>query len=128
MMTGVERSRGFTLFEVLVALSVAAIALTAAVKLVGFYVRNSAEIQERLYAHWAAGNVLVSAQLTTPWPDTGTDDGDIELAGREWRWRIAVTETPFAAVRRVEVQVFDDRDAEQYITRLSGYVGENSPW
>ena len=50
--------RGFTLFEVLVALAIAAVVLSAAVKLVGLYVGNSARIQERLYGHWAASNLL----------------------------------------------------------------------
>ena len=121
-------ARGFTLFEVLVALSVAAVALTAAVKVVGLFVSNSARIQERLYAHWAAANVLSTVQLETPWPDTGQRDGEAELVGHEWHWRTAVTETPYGAVRRVEVQVFADEADDERLSRLAGYVGENTRW
>ena len=123
-----EPDPGFTLFEVLVALAVAAVALTAAVQLIGTYVSNSAKIQERIYAHWAASNLLVTGQLDSPWPDVGVDDGQIALAGREWHWRKAVAETPFAGVRRVEVQVFSDAFDEDHVARLSGYVGEKTHW
>lgn len=123
-----RRIRGFTLFEVLVALSVAAVALAAAVKVTGLFVSNSARIQERLYAHWAAANVLSNVQLETPWPDTGTKEGEAELVGHEWHWRTAVTETPYSAVRRVEVQVFADAGDDDYLSRLAGYVGENTRW
>ena len=57
--------RGFTLFEVLVALAIAAVVLSAAVKLVGLYVGNSARIQERLYGHWAASNLLHAPEAMT---------------------------------------------------------------
>lgn len=123
-----DRHGGFTLFEVLVALAVAAVALTAATQVVGLYVSNSARIQERIYAHWAASNLLVTSWLDTPWPDVGVQEGEIDLAGHDWHWRKAVVDTPFDTVRRVEVQVFVDAAADDYVTRLSGYVGEKVRW
>ena len=119
---------GFTLLEVLVALVVAAVALSASIKLIGLYAGNSARIQERLYAHWAASSVLVDSQLLEPWPDIETSDGEIRLAERDWFWRKSVTDTPYPGVRRVEVQVFFEEQDRDYITRLTGYLGENSPW
>ena len=127
-MQRIDRNLGFTLFEVLIALAVAAVALTAAVQLIGFYVGNSAGIQERVYAHWAASNLLVSGQLDDPWPDVGVENGEIELAGHDWHWRKAVVETPYATVRRVEVQVFSDAASDDFVARLSGYVGETVRW
>jgi general secretion pathway protein I len=128
MTLSIERNRGFTLFEVLVALAVAAVALTAAVHLIGVYVANSAKIQERVYAHWVASNLLVASQLDDPWPDVGIKDGETTLGAHDWRWRRAVAETPFATVRRVEYQVFSTAGADDAAARLSGYVGEKVRW
>lgn len=128
MTLSTERNRGFTLFEVLVALAVAAVALTAAVQLIGLYVVNSAKIQERVYAHWVASNLLVASQLDSPWPDVGVEEGETTLGGHVWRWRRAVAETPFATVRRVEFQVFSTAGVDDYVARLSGYVGEKVRW
>lgn len=119
---------GFTLLEVLVALVVAAVSLSASVKLIGLYAGNSAEIQERLYAHWAASTVLVNSQLLEPWPDIETSDGEVRFAERDWFWRKSVTDTPYPGIRRVEVQIFVDEQDQDYVTRLSGYLGENSQW
>jgi general secretion pathway protein I len=125
-MTG--RERGFTLLEVLVALAVAAVALSAAVSVVGLYVSNSARIQERIYAHWAASTVLVNGQLLEPWPDTEVSEGAVSFGGRNWFWRKSVAETSYDGVRRIEVQVFPDEDDDEPVTRLTGYAAEHSPW
>lgn len=128
MKMAIRVDKGFTLFEVLVALVVAAVALSASVKLIGQYAGNSARIQERLYGHWAASNLLVNGQLAEAWPDTDTTDGEIRFAGRDWFWRRLVTDTPYAGVRRVEVQLFFEEQDQEYVTRMAGYSGEDSPW
>lgn len=127
-MKGAERSAGFTLLEVLVALTVAAVALAAGMKLIGVYVADSAEVQQRLYAHWAAGNVLLESQLEDAWPKTGADEGTTELMGREWSWQRTVSETPFETVRKIEVRIFEFKGDEEPISRAIGYVGENVRW
>jgi len=123
-----DRAPGFTLFEVLMALAIAAVALAGLGRLIGVYVNTSAEVQARLYGHWVASNQIVIGALENPWPKAGASDGESELAGHRWEWRQEVGESTFAQVRRIEIQVFDRPEAEDYVTRLAGYVGENSPW
>lgn len=120
--------KGFTLLEVLVALTVAGVALAALMKIIGVYVSDSADIQQRIYAHWAASNVLMEGMFATPWPGMGTDTGSTTLAGHEWSWQRTVTETPYDVMRKVEIRVFGGRDGEQPIARVIGYAGEEVSW
>ena len=127
-MVRAERARGFTLLEVLVALAIASIALTSAIKVIGIFVGNSARLQERIYAHWAAENVFVEGQIEKPWPESGTEKGEIELVGRVWYWRKTVTETQYSPMRRIEIEILDRADDKDYVARLVGYAGENVKW
>lgn len=127
-MSRAERAKGFTLLEVLVALTVASVALAAMMQLIGTYVSGSAHLGQRLYAHWAASNVLIEGQLERPWPDVGSDSGSTSLGGREWSWRRDVSKTPYEAMRKVEVKVFEDASDGEPIARVIGYVGEQVQW
>ena len=121
-------SRGFTLIEVLIALTVAGIALASAIKITGQYAGNLAAIQERVYGHWTAMNRVVDIQLRQKWPETGLKRGEDSISGVPVFWRAAVFDTSYERVRRIELQVFRHEDDEEYMTRLNSYIGRESSW
>ncbi|MEO5376571.1 MAG: type II secretion system minor pseudopilin GspI [Magnetococcus sp. DMHC-6] len=96
---------GFTLIEVLVALVVLAVALSALVEASGNYTHNAAYLQERTLAHWVAMNQVVEQQ-TTGKGAVEILKGEEEMAGRKWFWTVTISETPEPAVRRLNVAVF----------------------
>jgi general secretion pathway protein I len=99
------RRTGFTLLEVLVALAVIAVALTAVMQNFGQGVDIVVALRERTTALWIAQNRLANHYVAHDWPAADTSEGTTDMAGREWRWREQVTTTPDADVRRVEIEV-----------------------
>ena len=116
-----DTRRGFTLIEVLVALAVVAIALTAVMHGFGQSIDTTSALRERTLALWVAQNRLAMHYTVHDWPTPETTEGTADMAGREWRWREQVATTPDADVRRVEIEVrvAPDREAA---ARLIGFL------
>ncbi len=130
-------NRGFTLLEVLVAMVVLALSLGAVIQTVGGYTLNLAYLRDRTFAEWVAHNQLVTTllegRLEGRWPSIGQQKGDVEypesttdVAGREWRWIMKVTQTPEEDLRRLDIEVFAlNADEDQpALASLSGFMGK----
>jgi len=115
--------RGFTLLEVLVALAVVAIALTAAVTAAGQDARNVALLRDRTLAHWVAMDRIAEAQLSDDWPAVGKREGDTVMAEQEWHWTLAVSATDDDDVRRLDVEVRHTPREERAIASMIAYLG-----
>lgn len=116
-------ARAFTLLEVLVALAVVAIALTAAVTAAGQDARNVALLRDRTLAHWVAMDRVAEAQLSDDWPGVGKREGDTVMAGQEWHWTLAVSATDDDDVRRLDVEVRHTPREERALTSMIAYLG-----
>jgi len=112
---------GFTLVEVLVALAVIAIALTAVMRSFGQGVDTTIALRERSIALWVAQNRLATHHIAHSWPSPDTSGGTVEMAGREWRWREVVATTPDADIRRIEIEIRAAPDREA-LARLVGFL------
>ena len=78
--------RGFTLIEMLVALSVFSLAALALIRLQGYTTRNAAELELRVVAQSVVRNRGVEI-LTDPRPPAlGKSSGEEENGGLQWAW------------------------------------------
>lgn len=98
-------SAGFTLVEILVALAVLAIALTATARALGNAVDTTASLRERTLARWVAEDRLAEIELKNEWPVLDTKEGDATMGGRKFHWIQETGVTPVAKLRRVVVGV-----------------------
>jgi len=106
---GDDRAAGFTLLEVMIALTVVAIAF---VGLLGLHNRNLALVgrdQDMTQATLLARQFITEMELIEQFPDLGTSNGEFNNAPG-FRWERDVTETPLPDVREVHLRViWDDR-------------------
>ena len=94
---------GFTLIEMLVALSVFSLAALAMVNLQAFSVRTTATLSDSALAWQVAQNLAVERLSDPRAPAVGTEQGELENGGRKWRW--TVTTEPIDDVRFVRMAV-----------------------
>jgi general secretion pathway protein I len=117
------RQEGFTLVEVMVALSIAALGLAAVAASVSQMVDAATTMQERSYANWIALNKITELRLANVVPEVNSTSGQIEYAGVEWHWRATVSETGVENLFRVDVVVSDIGEEELFRT-VTGFIGE----
>ncbi len=111
--------RGFTLIEVLIAMTIAAVALMAAIRATASLAVNSADLRARTLAQWSAENRLAQIRIAKEWPTLGRRQFDCSQANVTLVCREDVFQTPNPLFRRVEIGVF----AEDGAFRLARLVG-----
>ncbi|MCL4184345.1 MAG: type II secretion system minor pseudopilin GspI [Burkholderiaceae bacterium] len=113
-------ARGFTLIEVLIAMTIAAVALMAAIRATGSLAVNGADLRNRTLAQWSAENRLAQIRISSEWPNPGRRQYDCSQASVVLLCREDVIQTPNPLFRRVEVSVFDEHGSFR-LARLVGF-------
>jgi len=117
------KNKGFTLIEVLIALVILAIALTAVYKSISYNIEDTSYIEDKAIAQWVAMNVIARAQTkiinTTP---SLTLTGTTEMRNKIWYWKISEKVTPGDPyVAELDTQVSDKMQG-QPLVKLTGYL------
>jgi general secretion pathway protein I len=123
----VKAARGFTLVEILVALAILAIALTAGMRALTQATDSATALKARTLALWIAQDRLAAAQIATPWPALGGYKGEAQQAGGTFVWQASVTTTPNPAFRRIEIVVAEPHAPDYALARLTGFLGNPEP-
>jgi general secretion pathway protein I len=122
-----SRSAGFTLIEVLVALAVIALGLTAVIKALGEYTYAANYMRQKTLASWIATNKLTEIAIAPTWPALGDYDEDVEFARQQWRCAIEVSETAVMNLRRVDVSVSLLGKPDVVVHKVSALIEQPAP-
>jgi general secretion pathway protein I len=112
-------ARGFTLVEILVALTIVAIALMASIRAVGSLTQSASDLRARTLAQWSAENRLSQIRVQREYPAVGRRSYDCSQGDLPLRCQEDVFATPNQSFRRIEIQVFG-------IDGGGGGLGENA--
>jgi len=107
-MTRRDGQTGFTLLEVLVALTILAIALSALVKAAGDGARVAERLEGNSLAHMIAVDEMNRLRLSGEWPQAGSSSGQFEIGPDRWRWERDVETTESPMLRRVRLRITED--------------------
>lgn len=113
---------GFTLFEVLIALAIVAIALIAAVRAANIGTESAIDLKERTLSGWVARNRMAEHVAFRDWPQAGTNAGSETEGGMNFAWREKITSTPNPLFRRIEISVFRKSEGQHVLADLTGYL------
>ena len=121
-----QKSAGFTLIEVLVALAIIAITLAAGLRVSGAQINNTVRQNDMFRAQLCAENELVKLRLTRQLPDTGDKSFECEQAGATFNGTLRVEATPNPSFRKVDALVYQPAggDKQAYtLLKLSTLAG-----
>jgi len=121
------QQRGFTLLEILVALTVLAIALSASLAAVSQYTKQVTELKQRTIAHWVAMNEINRLRVTEAFANSGEKSGKQAMANTTWAWKYTITKPPGldtskVDMRQVTVEVTLEGE-DKILATLTGYLG-----
>ena len=97
--------RGFTLLEMLVALSIISIAALTLVRLDAYAVRTAGDLDESTMAGIVAQNRAVELWTDPSPPTIGASAGSVANAGRNWRIEQRVAKTADDSLLRIDLIV-----------------------
>lgn len=119
-----RRTGGFTLIEVLVALTIFAVGVLATLRAMGIAIGGGDEQRTRLLAGWVAQNRLAEIRVMGRFPPIGVNEGEVTMGGQRYFWREETNGTPNPLFRRVDVTIRVDKSDGHALSRLSGFAVE----
>lgn len=131
MKCSARRAPGFTLIEVLVALVIVAVGMSALMGALSSSARSVTYMQDKTFAEWVAlnkiANVRLSLQAPGQLPPTGKTTGDVDYAGRGWHWRQDIVASQVPGIERIDVKVRPKElkagDDDGWYVTVSGIAG-----
>jgi general secretion pathway protein I len=122
-----QRAGGFTLVEVLVALMIVAVGLTALMVAVNGTARTSGFLRDKTLGQWIALNRLTEVRLNVVKFGQNTDTGELDFGNRKWHYDTRYFDTSIASMKRVVVRVYlgDAKTKGNPVAQAVGFLGSS---
>ena len=116
-------TRGFTLLEVLIALSIFAICASTLIQQSGRSIRQAAYLETRTQASWIAENELERLRLSESFLPPGMQEKEIIFAKQQWFVSQEITNTTHKDLRKAVIRVREGSDPAGAFYELTGFLG-----
>lgn len=114
--------RGFTLLEVLVALVVVGLALTAVIRAGTQQAQAQGTLRSLTLATWVAGNVIEQTRIDNQPLTPSRRQGRAVMGHDDYFWEMEISATDIPGIARLEVAVFADSGRRARVTELTGFA------
>ncbi len=122
---GLMRTKlGLTLIEVLIALAILSIALTAMIKASSQTILDTLYLQNKMVANWVGMEVINETRagvIKLPMAPARVEE-ERDRLGQTWLWRGQLTITPNTHIRAIQVDVFLPQTQQPPLAHLTGYL------
>jgi len=114
---------GLTLIEVLIALAIISIALTAIIKATSQSLKSDAYLEDKTIAMWVGQQAINEARIRLLIPANKAELKKTTMLGEDWYWILTVEDTPNEKIKKILVRVYKSEDTEQTpLITLESYV------
>jgi len=126
-MKSLVAQRGLTLIEVLIALAIISIAMTAVIKATSQNIHSTHYLEQKTIAMWVSENVMNEARAHLLKEERSSHHQKLtkEMLGQTWYYQTEQEETPNPRIIKMTVKVYENEDAEENATpliELEGYI------
>jgi general secretion pathway protein I len=111
---------GFTLIELMVALTVLAIGMTAVLHTTSQAGHAGIFLKQKTIAHWVASNKAAELSINREWLEPGVTTGTETMAKQTWQWETEVRNTEVPELRLVIIRVSLDGEEKASLTTFLG--------
>lgn len=121
-----SRGKGFTLLEVLIALTVIALVLPPLLINAAERVNGIKVMEEKIIANLVAQNLVAQYRLESRLAGNRPprrEDGSELMAGRDWYWEIETEATEIENYFRLNARVGTNKDLKDPRVTVSAYLG-----
>ena len=118
-----SKIEAFTLLEVMVALLVVAIGMSAVIEASGASTWQSSHMREKAIASWVAQNQIVLYRAKRTWNTASRKTGTVKMANTEWDYEMTIKATDDPSLRRLDIEVFLADDKKKRVkARMTGFI------
>ena len=121
-----QKTAGFTLLEVMIALVIVGLTLLAMAGKMGSMLNAANTMRDYTYASWIAHNKITEMRLANIVPEVNSSSGEVRYAGVDWAWRAVVSETGVDNLYRVDVSI-SFPGSDPIMRPVTGFIGEPVP-
>jgi len=115
-------AQGFSLLEMLVALAIVAIGLTAALRASGVGIEGVGEYRNHMLALWLAENIVAERTARGDWPSPGTTTSEEVFANHRFVVQQEIKTTPNRRFRRLDVRVADREEPGRTLQHSAAFL------